>query len=127
MKKILTILLILWSLNGISQGRLGYTYAEVYDEFYDKVTNFEFQKNILLNFNFFDVYHLFNENGYCLSSTIFVADVKSAEYFINKYNKEYINMGKGVWAMVADGFNVYCTMNYEEEIKRITFTWTYDL
>ena len=126
MKKILTILLILCSLNSVSQSRLGFTYDEIYNEFPDKVTNFEFRQNILLKFEFFELYHVFDKNGYCYLSTVFVSDVKSAQYFINKYNTEMVTISKGNWAFVEEGFNIYCEQTYSEEIDRVMFIWKYD-
>ena len=125
MKRILTILLVLWSLNSTAQSRLGFSYQEVYDEFPDEIVDFTFGKDILIEFTFFSIFHIFNEDLVCIRTTIIAHNEKAAAFFHNKLDGESLALSDTTWAKAMDGYNIYCKMSYMESIQKVVFIWEY--
>ncbi len=115
------------SFDALSQARLGYSYTQIYDEFYDNVTSFIYNKNILATYDFYEAFYRFNESGDCISTMVVVKDIASADFFKNKYNNELLKINSTTWTKPLNGFNIYCVMSYEEDIDAIIFVWSYNL
>jgi hypothetical protein len=125
MKKLLSILVLLLSLNTLAQGRLGYSYSELFTEFESNIASYE-NNTLLLEFAFFHVSHVFNENNVCVLSVIYVNTKEKAQYFFNKYNTEFITINGNKWIAVYEGFNTICEARYINEKSVIAFTWSYE-
>jgi len=102
MKKFLVI--VLFALNfslGFSQARLGYSFDEITKEFakYYKISvkNISGISTLIVYTPKYNSYYVLNEKGLCYLTLINPSTEEYIVEFIDKFNLEYISIGKDKW------------------------------
>lgn len=102
-KLILTVLLIITMSTMFSQSRILSTYEVVLKEFprdeYGTTTemNDDGERSMVVKLDFANVLHLFTVKGYCYATLIKPKDMKTLNWYVEKYNKEYVRVSDTEW------------------------------
>lgn len=105
MKKLLTSLLLLISTIGMSQSRIGYTAKEIIQEFNNHKIESEYSSNgdLILIVQIGDLcevlYMFFDKSETCSAVAIMPKSNFATNYFVEKYNKEYVILSNKAWRM----------------------------
>jgi len=125
MKKIFTILILLFSFNSLTQARIGYTTNEIVDEFKNNKLETGYPDNnwISVSLPICTAMYIFDENNVCFSTIIFPNEKTDLQYFINKYNEEYNKLNSDKWVQVNNGYNLYVDLLFDKDNQLFYFLW----
>ena len=126
--KTLFILAALFCLNtGYSQSRLGYSLTEIQQEFKGEtslITGFPQEHWLSLDMSTALVFYTFDDKNVCDGTIISPYTTSDLNYYINRYNAEYKKTSEGHWVIVAEGYNIYISLQQTEDGVYF-FNWTF--
>ena len=127
-KKIIGVgIMLLCMHTSYSQSRLGYSQSEIYEEFKgDKgfVSGYPQERWLSVEVSTALVFFTFNENNVCDVAIISPYTTSDLNYYINRYNAEYKKTSEGHWVIVAEGYNIYISLQQTEDGVYF-FNWTF--
>lgn len=129
MKKLLILLLLLVSHQGISQPLFGYTPSEVKAEFPELNWNYKRwgEGNKKLSMGFLTekllVIYFFNEDNKSVYTSIAPQTQGELQSFIESYNQRYVIIDSYTWKFYNDGAVFLCKLKQTDE-GRYFFLWS---
>lgn len=128
LKKVVGVVIVMLCVQTTySQARLGYSLAEISEEFgSDKtfISGFPNESWVSVGFSTALVYYSFNEKKECSETFVSPYTEEDVHYYINKYNDDYKKTSNTTWVIVDANFNIYISLKKTDE-GVIFFTWTY--
>lgn len=126
--KVIFLLAALFCLNtSYTQSRLGYSQSEIYEEFKgDKgfISGYPQERWLSVEVSTALVFFTFDENNVCDVTIISPYTTSDLNYYINRYNAEYKKTSEGHWVIVAEGYNIYISLQQTEDGVYF-FNWTF--
>jgi hypothetical protein len=98
----------------MAQSRLGYTEAQIKEEFYgstinSSVTN-EGVKYLMIEFEDATVAHYLNKEKICYKSIMIPHTQRKLNYFVELYNREYVIISDTEWKAYVNNGIIYITL-----------------
>ena len=126
MKKTLTALLLIAFLSAKSQTRIGYTESQIRSEFYEKTfqTLYTQNGNKVIYWRDYDkeVSYGFDNSGLCTVSMIQPFKQGLLNYYVEKFNKDYVIVDETHWKWYNNSSIVYIRLSQEGSYSFFIFT-----
>lgn len=128
LKRIVSVAIVMLCMHTTySQARLGYSLAEISEEFGTDETylsGFPNESWVSVGSATALIYYAFNDRKECEATFISPYTDEDFQYYLNKYNRDYKKTSAVSWVIIEPEFNIYITMQTTKEGIDF-FHWSY--